>query len=260
MKPEKRWITALEDPVKIFLVKDPMLTTTSTTAAYAGKMLQDRAWLHRFTNWVMWIWAAAWQPHESVINLALHSLLSHEASAIFARGRAWLGYMAMVYLVLGWMEQGVWEGLWRDWCYKEGPVTSRVVRHRKDQLPITRSVQVIGQRHGFPVDLPAAVGEALHACLLQTAPAAAQSQPLVSQGVQADINLCVHVGVHLSSEWVYHPHGSPQRVACIMQIIPLPGTWALRALIPERAAYSAEAEQRGHVSALPAKQKSQLNG
>lgn len=53
---------------------------------------------------------------------------------------------------------------------------------------------------GLPVDLPAAVVEALHTCLLWLALGAARSPLLVCQGVQADIILCAHVRVHLSSE------------------------------------------------------------
>lgn len=160
----------------LFLVKDPVLTTASTTAVYAGKMLWGRAWLHRFTNWAMRIWAAAWQSCRSVTNLTLRGLLSREASAIFVGvehglSMCWWSDWSWG----GWMEKGVWKGVWRDWCYKGGPVMPRDVKHGKDQLLITRPVQVIGQNcfpsvfHGkmsrLPVDLPAAVGEALHPCL-----------------------------------------------------------------------------------------------
>lgn len=134
----------------LFLVKDPMLTSASTTAAYAGKMLWDRAWLHRFTDWVMGIWSAAGQSHQSVIKPCSAQFAEPRSKCHLCRGRTWLGYMGMVCLVLGWMEQGIWEGFWRDWCCKAGSAMTRVVSHGKDQIPITRSAKVVEQRNVSP--------------------------------------------------------------------------------------------------------------
>lgn len=86
MKPEKRWITALQNPGKIFcflsripcwqahLLQQHMLEKCSET----GLGYTDLQ-----TGW----WESGLQQDSLVnqwLNLALHNLLSHEASAIFA--------------------------------------------------------------------------------------------------------------------------------------------------------------------------------
>lgn len=228
MKPEKKMNHRIRESSKnlLFLVKDLMLTTASTTAAYAGKMLCDRAWLLRFTNWMMGIWAAAWQSHESVINLALHSLLSREASAIFAGVEhslatwqwclwSWHGRSKVCGMDLG--ETDVTkEGL--RW---PGLSIMEKTNSRSPDLHRYLNRKMFSQRFPWenewaPCGLASTLGEALEVCLLWPAPPAAQSSPLVSQGVQADIILHAHVRVHLSFEWVCHPRGSPQPTAGCM--------------------------------------------
>lgn len=100
-------------------------------------------------------------------------------------------------------------------------------------------------------DFPAAGGEALQACLLRQAPGAAQS---LSPRVYKQISPCMlMLGSFCPQSKFLITTGAhcPQQVARIVQIIPLLRAWALWVLILERVTYSADAEQRGSVLALP---------
>lgn len=242
MKPEKkRWITALENPIEVFcslsrilcwqlyLLQQHMLEKCSEI----GLGYSDLQ-----TGW----WESGLQ-HDSLINQYKHCSAQLPEAWIecrLCRGREWLGCMALVCLVLGWMEQCMWEEFWKDWCYTGCEGISR-----EDQLLITRYVQVIEQRSVFPVFLVWKWAGSLwtcqqtqvHFCVLWPAPGAALSQPLVSQGVQAGSMLPAQVRVHLSSQWVCHPHGSTQNVVWMTETTPSPEAPVLSALIPGRATF-----------------------
>lgn len=228
----------------LFLVRDPVLTTVSATTAYAGKMLWDRALLFRFTNWLIGIWPAAWQSHKSGMKPCSMQLPEMWSTCHLCRGREWLGRMALLCLVLGWMKQCMQEEFWRDWCR----VGWEGVSHGEDQLLITRSVQVVEQRSVFPVFSVRKWTRSLRACQQTQAPVCGRLRALPwdscwLQGCASRSALPAQVRVHSSSQWVYHPHGSAQNTVWMMEITPLPGVSILRSLIPGRVAcYSCRAE------------------
>lgn len=267
MKPEKKKINhCISEHNKnlLFLVRHPVLTTVSATTAYAGKMLWDRALLFRFTNWLIGIWPAAWQSHKSVMKPCTEQLPEMWNKCNLCRGREWLGFMVLVRLVLGWMDGAMYMG----WIL-ERRVSHRVGGCQSWRSPTPDHQICTGnwtEKHfpgvfcvkmnQLPVDLPADTG----AC----------SGPLASSGCCPETSACLpgctsssilpaQVRVHLSSQSVYHPHGSAQNVVWMMEITPVPA-WGFNSQSTDpRESNVLPLTSRGNVSPLPAKEKSQLN-
>lgn len=243
----------------LFLVRDPVLTTVSATTAYAGKMLWDRALLFRFTNWLIGIWPAAWQSHKSGMKPCSTQLPEMWSTCHLWRGREWLGCMALLCLVLGWMEQGMQEEFWRDWCR----IGWEGVSHGEDQLLITRSVQVVEQRSVFPVFSVRKWTRSLRACQQTQAPVCGRLRALpwdsclYPRVCKQERPACPGQGafvlaVSLSSTW--------ECTECCVDDGNHSPAWGFNPQVADpRESGVLQLPSRGNVSPLPAKEKPQLN-